>query len=225
VSDGVSFPKTGPSPSAGRHQVHGGCLPWRCIRHGVREPDGPAACQALFVCCPMHSRAYCSRGRLDSPKKSRQGSPGSSFHLAGRSIQNELFDICSERTPDPPDQRKRLLSALYDDVDVNATDKNGVTALHHAVRFRSPTAVKTLIERGANVNQACRRNGSTPLHRAVTQTGAPGTAGREKAKEEIVRLLVAAGADPSIANHVGRKPEGYTSNETIRELLQSATAG
>ena len=55
--------------------------------------------------------------------------------------------------------------------DVHATDKNGVTALHHAVRFRSPVAVKTLLEHGANVNQACRRNGSTPLHRAVTLRG------------------------------------------------------
>ena len=89
--------------------------------------------------------------------------------------------------------------------DIHATDKNGVTALHHAVRFRSPLAVKTLIEHGANVNQACRRNGSTPLHRAVTQTGAPGTAGKAAAAEEIIRILLEAGADPSIANKAGKK--------------------
>src|SRR6476660_9907932 len=110
-------------------------------------------------------------------------------------MESELFDICSERNPDPADQRKRLLNVLKAGADVHATDKNGVTALHHAVRFRSPMAVKTLIEHGANVNQACRRNGSTPLHRAVTQTGAPGTAGRAEAAKEIIQLLLAAGAD------------------------------
>jgi uncharacterized protein len=102
-------------------------------------------------------------------------------------MENELFDICSDRDPNPADQRKRLLKALKAGADIHATDKNGVTALHHAVRFRSPTAVETLIKHGANVNGACSRNGSTPLHRAVTQTGAPGTAGRAEAATEIIQ--------------------------------------
>jgi uncharacterized protein len=134
-------------------------------------------------------------------------------------MENELFDICSDRNPNPADQRKLLLKILKAGADVHATDKNGVTALHHAVRFRSPTAVKTLIEHGANVNQACRRNGSTPLHRAVTQTGAPGTAGRAEAAKEIIQLLLAAGADPSIANKLGRKPADYVKDSAVRSLL------
>jgi tankyrase len=97
-----------------------------------------------------------------------------------------------------------------------------VTALHHAVRFRSPAAVQTLIEYGANVNQACRRNGSTPLHRAVTQTGAPGTAGKYAAAKEIVRMLLAAGADPAIANKSGKHPVDYVKDEQIAELLRVA---
>src|SRR4029453_15629590 len=103
--------------------------------------------------------------------------------------------------------------------DIHATDKNGVTALHHAVRFRSPAAVKTLIERGANVNQVCRRNGSTPLHRAVTQTGAHGTAGRHMAAPKIIRLLLDAGADPSITNKSGKKPGDYVRDATIKFLF------
>src|SRR5580765_7373703 len=124
-------------------------------------------------------------------------------------MESELFDICSERNSDPADQRKRLLSVLKAGADVHAADKNGVTALHHAVRFRSPAAVKTLIENGANVNQVCRRSGSTPLHRAVTATGAPSTAGKRQEALEIVRLLLAAGADPTIRNKSGRKPADY----------------
>src|SRR5262245_16958595 len=130
-------------------------------------------------------------------------------------MENELFDICSERNPNPAAQQRRILKALKRGTDIHATDKNGVSALHHAVRFRSPRAVKTLIERGANVNQACRRNGSTPLHRAVTQTGAPGTAGSQAAAREIVRLLLAAGADAKIKNKSGRTPADYANDETV----------
>src|SRR5437867_13136889 len=108
-------------------------------------------------------------------------------------MENELFGICCERNPKPADQRNRLVMALKAGADLHATDKNGVTALHHAVRFRNPAAVKTLIEQGANVNQACRRNGSTPLHRAATQTGAPGTAGKAEAAKQIIQMLLAAG--------------------------------
>jgi tankyrase len=102
---------------------------------------------------------------------------------------------------------------------VHATDKNGVTALHHAVRFRNPAAVKTLIEHGADVNQACRRNGSTPLHRAATQTGAPGTAGKGQAAKEIIQMLLAAGADPSVTNKSGKKPADYSKDDELRSLL------
>lgn len=134
-------------------------------------------------------------------------------------MNSDLFDVCSERNPDPSDQRKRLLKLLKAGADVEDADKNGVTPLHHAVRFRSPVAVKTLIEHGADVNRACKRNGSTPLHRATTQSGAPGTAGRADQAVEIVRLLLAAGADPSIKNKLGKRPVDYVQDASLRELL------
>jgi uncharacterized protein len=134
-------------------------------------------------------------------------------------MTSELFDICCERDPEPSAQRRRLLDVLKTGADVHASDKNGVTALHHAVRFRSPAAVKVLIEQGADVNRACRRNGSTPLHRAATQTGAPGTAGRSQAAAEIIRLLLAAGADPSIRNKLGKRPADYVKDDAIQALF------
>lgn len=137
-------------------------------------------------------------------------------------MENELFEICVERDPDPDEQRSRIFEAIQAGVDVHATDKNGVTVLHHAVRFRSPMAVQTLIEHGADVNQACRRNGSTPLHRAVTQTGAPGTAGRMAEAREIVERLLSAGADPSIANRAGKVPAEYAKDDAIRQMLSNA---
>ena len=59
---------------------------------------------------------------------------------------------------------------------------------------------------GTNVNHTCKRSGSTPLHRAVTTSGAPGTAGRASETREIIKLLLEAGADPAIKNKTGKKP-------------------
>lgn len=135
-------------------------------------------------------------------------------------MEKELSSVCCERNPNPGEQRRRLIKLLKAGADIHAADKNGVTALHHAVRFRSPMAVKTLIEHGANVNQACRRSGSTALHRAVTQTGAPGTAGKGQEALKIIRLLLEAGADPSIRNKSGRKAADYARDEAIKALLE-----
>ena len=139
-------------------------------------------------------------------------------------MENELADICCEQNPDSAHQQKRLIALLNTGADINAADKNGVTALHHAVRFRSPIAVRTLLERGANVNQACKKSRSTPLHRAVTTTGAPGTAGKRQEALEIVRLLLAAGADPSLANKSGRTPADYVKDDAVRALLSAGIA-
>ena len=135
-------------------------------------------------------------------------------------MTNPLFQICCERNPDPATQRTKILEALQQGADIHATDKNGVTALHHAVRFRSPVAVKTLIEHGANVNQPCRKSGSTPLHRAVVQTGAPGTAGKSEQAKQIIRLLLAAGASPTIRNKLGKRPSNYVTDRSLKLLLQ-----
>jgi tankyrase len=132
---------------------------------------------------------------------------------------HELSDICAEQNPNPESQRKRLIESLASGANIHAADKNGVTALHHAVRFRSAAAVKTLIEHGADVNRACRRSGSTPLHRAVTSTGAPSTAGKQAEARDIIELLLAAGADPSIRNKAGKTPGDYATDEAIRALL------
>lgn len=131
-----------------------------------------------------------------------------------------LSEVCSDRDADPVAQRVRIVELLAAGAEIDAADKNGVTALHHAVRFRSPAAVQTLIERGANVNQACKRSGSTPLHRAVTTTGAPGAAGKQAEAIAIIRLLLTAGADPSIANRTGKKPVDYVRDAGLKILLK-----
>ncbi|NNE01219.1 MAG: ankyrin repeat domain-containing protein [Pirellulaceae bacterium] len=135
---------------------------------------------------------------------------------------HELSSVCCDRNPDPKDQRRAIEVLLDNGADIHACDKNGVTALHHAVRFRSPAAVATLLERGANVNQTCKRSGSTALHRAVTSTGAPGTANRKAEAMEIIQLLLHHGADSQLANKNGKCPIDYVRDDEIAALLVNA---
>jgi tankyrase len=130
-----------------------------------------------------------------------------------------LSEICSQRNANPEDQRAEIEAALTAGGNVQETDKNGVTPLHHAVRFRSPVAVETLLSHGALVNQQCRRSGSTALHRAVTFTGAPGTAGKSTEARRIIEILLRYGADPAIKNKNGKTAADYVTDERLRRLL------
>lgn len=132
-----------------------------------------------------------------------------------------LSAVCCQRNPDPERQRAEIEALILAGADVHETDKNGVTPLHHAVRFRSPTAVDALLKHGALVNQKCKRSGSTALHRAVTSTGAPGTAGKREEAKQIIAILMQHGADPALKNKLGKTPADYLEDEESRSILRS----
>lgn len=132
---------------------------------------------------------------------------------------HKLSGVCCQRNPDPNVQRTEIEALLQAGADIHETDKNGVTPLHHAVRFRSPAAVEALLSHGAAVNQTCKRSGSTALHRAVTSTGAPGTAGKHQEAMQIIELLLKHGADPAIQNKQGKLAADYTRDDAILRLL------
>jgi ankyrin repeat protein len=131
----------------------------------------------------------------------------------------QLSGICCRRNPDPDVQRADIVALLEAGANIQESDKNGVTPLHHAVRFRSPAAVETLLAHGAAVNKACRRSGSTALHRAVTSTGAPSTAGKGTEARQIIEILLRYGADPSIKNKSGKIAADYVRDDDVRRLL------
>lgn len=138
----------------------------------------------------------------------------------GGGLRGALLAASSAHDADPSRQVSVLRWLLRQGADVNETDANSVTPLQRAVRFRNMAAVKELIEQGADVNAIDKKTRSTPLHRAVTNTGAPATAGKVACAAEIAKLLLAHAADPGIKNKRGKTPIDYAT--ASRQALSSA---
>jgi uncharacterized protein len=84
------------------------------------------------------------------------------------------------------------LALLADDVDVNAAESNGTTALHYAVHNGNLALVEKLIAAGANVN-VMNNYGSSPVSEAALLGDAA-----------IMKALLDAGADPESPNADGQ---------------------
>lgn len=76
---------------------------------------------------------------------------------------------------------------------VNARNHAGVTPLHLAIRARNLPVAQVLLQHGADPNAVDQR-GSTPLRRAMSSSGAGGTAGIDATP--FVTLLLTWGATP-----------------------------
>ncbi|TWT39792.1 Ankyrin repeat protein [Thalassoglobus neptunius] len=137
------------------------------------------------------------------------------------SLAGTLLAACSTHDPDEDVQVAVVRYLIGCGVSVHETDKNGVTPLHRTVRFRNLAAAKELIAHGANVNAVDKRSHSTPLHRAVTDTGAPSTAGKTHVAVEIVKLLLASGADTAIRNKNEKTPIEYVRDRKMKELFET----
>jgi uncharacterized protein len=134
-------------------------------------------------------------------------------------LNGTLLAASSAHDPDPTIQVRVIRYLLGRGVAINETDKNGVTPLHRAVRFRSRAAVKELIARGADVNVVDKKTKSTPLHRAVTNTGAPKTSGKADCAIEIIKLLLTSGADPRIKNKNGKTAIDYAKSPEMKDVF------
>jgi uncharacterized protein len=88
-----------------------------------------------------------------------------------------------------------LKALLARQVDVNAAQGDGMTALHWAARRNNTEAATMLLEAGADVKAVTRIGRYTPLHLAA-QEGAEG----------VMRLLLGRGAEPGAVTTTGAVP-------------------
>ncbi|MCU0728838.1 MAG: ankyrin repeat domain-containing protein [Sphingopyxis sp.] len=87
--------------------------------------------------------------------------------------------------------------------DANAADRSGLTPILSAAQGGFVDGIQPLIDRGARIN-ASNASGETPLHFAVQR--------RDLA---MVRVLIAAGADPELTDNVtGRSPRDYARQDS-----------
>jgi hypothetical protein len=95
----------------------------------------------------------------------------------------------------------------------SATDANGMTPLHVAVRQKSEEIVKLLLERGANVNAQNAKSLETPLHVAINH---------RRPSKIILNCLLDHGANIEAADSKGMTPLHIAvrqQNEQIVKLL------
>lgn len=144
-------------------------------------------------------------------------------NAANRRGATPLHYACDPRpssaTWNPAAQRRIIERLVSAGAVVDQVDRGGVTALHRAVRARSPAAVAALLSAGADLRAATKRTGSTALHLAVASTGASGTADSSQLQIEIIRILLASGAAMTDLDHNGIAVVDRVQSPTLRRML------
>ncbi|KAJ5663806.1 hypothetical protein N7507_004537 [Penicillium longicatenatum] len=147
---------------------------------------------------------------------------------AGRNI---LQRLCSLVWLEPISSS--LIDQLLQQVDVNEKDDCGCTALHYLVKnFDQADAVRHLLSQGADVN-AIDQEGNTPLHEVMKGSMLwkqddpvglePLPMRLKNARDEIIQILLTAGASEDILNGNGETPR-QVQNRVIEERARRLAA-
>jgi ankyrin repeat protein len=89
---------------------------------------------------------------------------------------------------------ERIQQSIHDGANVNATDKDGQTPLHYAIKHGTPEACSALIENGADM-ELKDNHGSAALHHAANGGNARACA-----------ILISKGADVNAKDEDGNTP-------------------
>jgi ankyrin repeat protein len=148
------------------------------------------------------------------------GTPVEAVNRRGATVLHYACDPRPSSASWDPGVQRRIIELLVSrGAAVDRPDRGGVTALHRAVRARSPVAVAALLSAGADPRAATAKAGSTALHLAVAPTGASGTANTGELQLEIVRMLLAAGATMTDVDRNGVAVVDRIHSQTLRKAL------
>jgi hypothetical protein len=135
-----------------------------------------------------------------------------------------LHYASDSNTWDPAAQVATIECLVRAGANPNSTDQSGVAPIQHTVRTRCAAAVQALLLAGAKLDLA-NKNGSTPLHLAVQNTGRSGSGNPEAVEQQrqIILLLLQSGASTKRKDGSGRAVDQAATVDWIRKLLQDGT--
>jgi ankyrin repeat protein len=145
---------------------------------------------------------------------------GASIAAADPNGETPLHRLADMRRVPAGEAVGEMATLLLDrGADPNARNWVHVTPLHQAVRARNVRVVEVLLARGADPNARDKSRGSTPLRRAVSGTGAGGTAGTADLMAPLTRLLLKYGADPDMRDKRGVPVHKSARDPEVRAVL------
>ncbi|WP_299708179.1 ankyrin repeat domain-containing protein [uncultured Pontibacter sp.] len=147
------------------------------------------------------------RAGADVNATDQDGKTALHYAMSGARINTEGFEI----------EQAQLLDTLFKyKADPNIVDNKGNTPLYYAVRFANGThmmEMSRLLKGGANPNIQ-NLEGLTPLMLACQLDGG----------NEVIVMLISAGADPSLRDFAGKTAMDYTKRESVQNILMAAGA-
>lgn len=141
-------------------------------------------------------------------------------HRKGNAMHYAADGYITGPAYDEQKQVETLRCLIQAGANVHASDMNGATALHRAVRTRCAAAVKALVEAGSDPTWR-NKSGSTAFHLAVQNTGRGGS-GEPKAiaaQQEIIQYFLSLGMSTTLKDYQGKSVADCVRTGWIRELL------
>ena len=150
---------------------------------------------------PLHAAAAGYRNEIARMLLDRGANVASRNRRGAEPLHYAADGSPGSRHWNPQAQAAMIHLLIQHGANPNAFDKSGVAPLHRAVRQRCPAAVEALLNSGASATLQ-NKSGSTPLRLAVLTTGKSGSGSPEAkiCQNQIIELLLAAGADPQDRN-------------------------